>query len=103
MRVLKHKEDLSNYLRACISLLILLLPAYTGLPDGAYAVVYGVIIWFLLSDMNFLLHQHVHTPLTTSRRQNVVLDWIMSFVTGMCAYNWRGYRLKNSSEEYLTP
>ena len=86
---LTHKEDLLNYWRAWLSVPILLLPAFTGLPGGFLTVLYGLLIWFLLNDMNFLLHQHVHRPLTHSNTKNTILDWWMSLVTAMCAYNWR--------------
>ena len=84
-----HKEDIFNYWRGWASLPILLLPLLTGMPDGSVAVLYGLLIWFALNDMNFLLHQHVHCPITSSKIQNTVLDWLLSIVTGMCAYNWR--------------
>ena len=89
MNILKHPEDQVNYWRGWTCLPILLLPAVTGMPEGVYGIVYGLLIWFVLNDINFLLHQHVHYPLTRSTRQNAWLDWLMSFTTAMCAYSWR--------------
>ena len=90
---LRYKEDRLNLVRAVLSVPILLLPALTGLPDGWLGVGYGLAIWFLLNDMNFLLHQHVHNRWTTSPVANRGLDWLLSCVTGMSAYNWRQQHL----------
>jgi len=87
--VLRHEKDWLNYIRAWLSLPVLLLPAITGMPDGMMGVLYGLTIWFLLNDINFILHQHVHRRITVSKWQSIVLDWWMSVVTAMCAYNWR--------------
>ena len=88
-RFLVRPEDRLNLIRAALSVPILLLPAATGLPAGGAGFAYGVAVWFLLSDTNFLLHQHVHRPLTLSPAVNRGLDWLLSAATGMSAYNWR--------------
>lgn len=91
--LLRHCEDRLNLWRAFTGLPLLLLPAITGMPSGWVGIFYGATVWFLLNDMNFVLHQHVHYPLTTSSRLNRVLDILMSCVTGMSAYNWRQHHL----------
>jgi hypothetical protein len=63
--LLKHPADFANLFRSVLSPLILSLPIYFG-GEGGQALIVGFTVWFLLSDMNFLLHQHVHLPLTTS-------------------------------------
>ena len=91
--LLKHPEDRLNFLRALTAVPILLLPLLTGLPDGWRGLVYGSVIWFLLNDVNFILHQHVHYPLTNLRAVNALLDFLMSCTTGMSAYNWRQHHV----------
>lgn len=46
-------------------------------------------IWFLLNDMNFLLHQHVHNSWFTIVSLNRLVGFELSIVTGMSACNWK--------------
>ncbi len=87
--LLNHKEDRIMLMRALMSLPILLLPLFPVFPSGALGFGAGLLVWFLLNDMNFLLHQHVHLPWTRSRILNRLIDVELSLVTGMTAYNWR--------------
>jgi fatty acid desaturase len=77
------------FLRSLLAVPILLVPAIAGLPEGWAGLFAGLGIWFLLNDMNFLLHQHVHRPWTHSSFLNRTLDLLLSVVTGMSACNWR--------------
>lgn len=89
MKILKYREDLGNFVRASIALPLLMIPLCVELPEGLWGVLMGSVIWFLLSDMNFLLHQHVHNEWTNYRFINRVIDAALSIVTGMSAFNWR--------------
>jgi len=89
MKILKHREDLGNFIRAAIALPILVIPLFFEFPEDLIGILIGSAIWFLLSDMNFLLHQHVHNELTRYRFINWLVDWALSIVTGMSAFNWR--------------
>jgi len=92
-KILKYTEDRANFWRALLSFPILCLPAITGFQDNWLGFFYCSVIWFLLSDTNFLLHQHVHLRLSTSRTLNGILDIMMSMTTGMSAYNWRQHHV----------
>ena len=87
--MLHHREDLAMFTRPLIALPVLLIPAVIGLPEGIYGLLCGLCIRFLLNDMNFLLHHHVHCPWTRFPVLNRVIDTLLSLVTGMSAYNWR--------------
>ena len=91
--LLKYRADRLNFWRALTGPLILLLPAFTGLPEGWPALPYGVAVWFALCDLNYVLHQHVHLPMSHSRTVNRLLDFSLSCVTGMSAYNWRQHHI----------
>jgi fatty acid desaturase len=43
----------------------------------------------LIGHTNYLLHLHIHHPLSKSRSFNVTLDLILASVTAMTASNWR--------------
>jgi fatty acid desaturase len=87
--LLQHPADRVMFLRSALALPILLYPAIAELPGGVAGVMTGLMVWFLLSDMNFLLHQHVHRPWTNSFFVNRMIDLVLSVVTGMSAWNWR--------------
>ncbi|MEZ6031987.1 MAG: hypothetical protein R3C17_02775 [Planctomycetaceae bacterium] len=87
--MLQHREDFVMFIRSLIAVPVLLIPAVIGLPNGIYGVLCGLCIWFMLNDMNFLLHYHVHCPWTRFSVLNRVVDTLLSLVTGMSAYNWR--------------
>ncbi|MCG8435129.1 MAG: fatty acid desaturase, partial [Gammaproteobacteria bacterium] len=88
--LLRYPEDKVNLVRGLTAFPILVLPAITGFPDNQLlAIAYGTAVWFLLCDINFLLHQHVHLSLTRSETFNKVLSLAMSLTTGMSSYNWR--------------
>ncbi len=91
--LLHYKEDSLNLARGVTALPIVLLPLVTGLPASEWAIVYALLIWFLLSDINFLLHQHVHHPISRSRFLNGLLDIFMGLATGMSASAWRQHHL----------
>lgn len=91
--LLKFREDTTNFWRALTAIFIFILPAITGMPTGLWGCTYGLLLWFLLCDMNFVLHQHVHYPMTRSRPWNLLLDLLLSCVTGMSAYSWRQHHL----------
>ena len=92
-KLLKHREDWANLARMFTCFPFFCLPAITGIPNTWIGFFYCTVIWFLLNDMNFLLHQHVHNQITTSPRLNWGLDLVLSTTTGMSAYNWRQHHI----------
>ncbi len=88
-RLLHYREDTVMFVRAILAPAFLLIPAVFGMPDGWLGLAAGLSLWFVLNDMNFLLHQHVHRPWTTSKVINRWIDLTLSMVTGMSSSNWR--------------
>lgn len=87
--MLRHPSDLTLLCRTIGALPILILPSLEGFPSGWTGLLCGTGVWFLLSDMNFLLHQHVHRPWTTSGLINSIVNLVLSITTGMSASNWK--------------
>lgn len=81
--LLFYKEDRFNLVRLLTAPLIFAV----GVLSAEIWLI--VLVWLLLDDINFLLHQHVHHPLTRSRILNKTIDILAGIVTGMSAANWR--------------
>ncbi len=90
---LVHSLDRLNLLRVITALPIVLIPAVLHLSSDLTGVAIGLIVFFLLNDINFLLHQHVHCPLSPRRWFNEALDVWLGPVTGMTASCWRQHHL----------
>ena len=82
-----------NLLRSLFALPLFLLPAIFGLPNSWGGLACGLLVWMCINDANFILHQHVHRPLTRVRPLNKVIDLLLSLTTGMSAYSWRQHHL----------
>lgn len=86
--MLRHKEDIWNALRGFTAPPLFFAPFATGLPAGYEALVV-VLLWLSLSDMNHILHLHLHHNLFRHKLPNRLLDIGLGLVTGMTAANWR--------------
>jgi len=82
-----------NLIRALTALPVLALPVAMPIPWNWKGVALGIAIWAILSDLNFVMHQHVHCRLTTSKSVNKVIDMLLGCVTGMSASNWRQHHI----------
>lgn len=88
--ILLHREDKWNLLQALVLPLVLLIPVLTPVPDDYFwKALYVLTFWLTVNDANFILHQHVHKPLTTSKWLNAIVDLGLGVTTGMSAYHWR--------------
>jgi fatty acid desaturase len=88
-----HSSDRVNFARAALAFPILLIPLVPAIPSGAWSVFAAVSVWFLSSDLNFVLHQHVHRRLSDSRIHNRSLDLGLGIATGMSASSWRQHHI----------
>lgn len=86
--MLKHKEDRLNAIRGFTAPILFLLPFYFPLPSQVEWIAI-LVLWLILSDINHILHLHIHHPFFNNRLLNLMLDVCMGFVTGMTASNWR--------------
>lgn len=86
--MLKHKEDWLNALRGFTAPLLFFLPFYAGFPTG-HELLVAALLWLALSDINHILHLHVHHAFFKNELLNRILDLCMGVVTGMTASNWR--------------
>jgi fatty acid desaturase len=84
-----HGEDWPNVLRGAAAPLVFFFPYYANGFFAEAPLLYTLVIWLLLSDINHVLHVHVHCPFFKNRIANRVLDYTMGIVTGMTASNWR--------------
>jgi fatty acid desaturase len=46
-------------------------------------------VWCYVCRHNYILHNHVHCPFTTSKKLNRLLNMMLGFCTGMTAGNWK--------------
>lgn len=99
--LLRHREDLPQVLRALLSPFLLLVPFF-GLPENVgLQVLLWFAIWLPTKKLNYVLHNHIHVPFTTSRRFNRIIDWALGFCTGMTASNWRLTHVHGHHVEHL--
>jgi fatty acid desaturase len=87
--LLRYPADRLNVLRVASGLPLFLLPAVTGVPRSLLGVGYVLLLWFMLNDMNFLLHQHVHCRVFSSRWLNAAYAGALSIMTGVSGSSWR--------------
>ena len=99
--ILHYKCDRLNLARGLIAPLIFLSPYVFGLFSG-YEVLTVLVLWLLLSDINHILHLHVHHPFTTKKSLNWLLDICMGVSTGMTASVWRIQHVHGHHRHYLS-
>lgn len=86
---LRERADLFSFVWTFVSPGLMLVP-FIYLPDSPWLVAfYWGLVWFGISSNNFILHNHVHTPMTCYRWLNRLLDYLLALTTGMTAGNWR--------------
>jgi hypothetical protein len=83
-----HPADRWNAARALAAAPILFAPFVTNFFAG-YEILYGVAAFMLIGDTNYLLHLHIHRPLSRKPALNLLFDLGMGTVTGMSSSNWR--------------
>lgn len=86
--LLNYKCDRFNVFRALSAPVIFLYPWFFGLPEG-YEIIAVMFLWLLLTDINHVLHLHIHTPFSKSKYFNILLDACLGLVTGMVASSWK--------------
>jgi len=84
-----HARDWINVFSAIAAPVVFFYPFYHGVGGTAELAVYIGLLLVWIVDLNYLLHLHVHRPLTTSKAFNRLLDMSMGSVTGMTSANWR--------------
>jgi len=87
MELLHHKADRINVIRALSAPLIFFYPFVFGFP--IHPVLFFLVAFVAIGDMNYILHLHIHHPFTRSAAVNKVLDIALGLVTGMTSANWR--------------
>jgi fatty acid desaturase len=83
-----HPADRWNAARALAAPFLLFAPFVTDC-FASYELVYAAITFVLIGDTNYLLHLHIHRPLSRKRAVNLTFDLCMGAVTGMSSSNWR--------------
>lgn len=84
-----HPRDWGKLLAALAGPIVFFYPFYHGIDGPAELAIYAVLLLVWVVDLNYMLHLHVHRPLTNSRAFNRLLDIAMGSVTGMTSANWR--------------
>ena len=87
-----HPADRCNVARILAAPLFLFAPFVTDLFAG-YEILYAAAAFTMVGDTNYLLHLHIHRPLSGRPAFNLLLDLIMGVVTGMSSSNWRIHHL----------
>ena len=88
-RLVSHPRDWGNLLLAITAPVVFFYPFYRGIGGLAELTIYACLLFVWIIDLNYVLHLHVHRPLTTSRTVNRLLDLALGAVTGMTSANWR--------------
>lgn len=99
--LLRYKCDRVNLVRGLTAPFIFLSPYVFGFYPG-YEILTTLLLWSLLSDINHVLHLHVHCPFTTSKSLNRLLDIFMGFTSGMTASVWRIQHVYGHHKHYAT-
>ncbi|MGE0023782.1 MAG: fatty acid desaturase [Hyphomicrobium sp.] len=87
MGLLHYKADRINVIRALTAPLFFFYPFVLGFP--IHPVLFFLVAFVTIGDMNYILHLHIHHPFTRSAAVNKVLDIALGLVTGMTSANWR--------------
>lgn len=88
-RLVPYPQDWINVFSALAAPVVFFYPFYHGITGTVELAIYVGLLLVWIVDLNYLLHLHVHRPLTTSRTFNRVLDMALSSVSGMTSANWR--------------
>jgi fatty acid desaturase len=84
-----HRRDRLNLLLALAAPIVFFYPFYRGVDGIVELAIYAGLLFVWILDLNYVLHLHVHRPLTASRTLNRLLDVALGSVTGMTSANWR--------------
>jgi len=87
--ILKHREDISQIFLAGIGPIILIsATAIETLTSLNSFLIWGI-VWLLICRNNYVLHNHAHSPMFTSKRINRLCNIIFGLTAGMPAGNWK--------------
>jgi len=86
--LLRHPADRFQLALAVIGPVVLVSPFFLSL-DVASEVFLWLFVWLFVSRHNYILHNHVHHPFTSSRLVNRIVNVLLGFCTGMTAGNWK--------------
>lgn len=84
-----HPRDWGKVFLAIAGPVVFFYPFYCGIDGIAELAVYIALLLLWIVDLNYMLHLHVHRPLTNNRAFNRFLDIALGTVTGMTSANWR--------------
>jgi fatty acid desaturase len=88
-RFVHHPLDWINVVSALAAPVVFFYPFYHGIGSTAELAIYVGLLVVWIVDLNYLLHLHVHRPLTGSRAFNRLIDMALSSLSGMTSANWR--------------
>ncbi len=83
-----NRADRFTVLRGLLAPVVFSVPFWWP-TTGLAALLLPLAMFVLIGETNYLLHLHIHRPLSTRRWLNLTLDLCMAVATGMTASNWR--------------
>lgn len=86
--MLANPADRFNVVRGLAAPFILFMPLWFGFIGGS-AILTFLITFFLIGQINYILHLHIHHPFSRKPWLNLLLDLAMGSTTGFTASNWR--------------
>lgn len=84
-----HPKDWGHVFSAIAGPIVFFYPFYHGIDGTAELAIYVVLLLLWIVDLNYVLHLHVHRPLTASKAVNRLLDMALGSMTAMTSANWR--------------
>ena len=98
--MLRNDQDIGQLSLALIGPAIVVWPFFIDLTPPQIAMGW-LVNWSLVSRHNYILHNHVHRPFSTSKIMNRVLDLLLGFTTGMSAGNWKITHVHGHHAEHI--
>src|SRR5262245_46333277 len=87
-RLIRHPADRLQLALAVAGPAILTAPFLVSLDPGLEVALW-LFVWLCISRHNYILHNHVHHPFTSSTLLNRILNVMLGFCTGMTAGVWK--------------
>jgi fatty acid desaturase len=86
--LIRHPADRFQLALAVVGPVVLISPFLLSLNVGLEIALW-IFVWLCISRHNYILHNHVHHPFTSSTPLNRTINVLLGFCTGMTAGIWK--------------
>lgn len=88
-KVLRERKDLYGFVWAFLGPIILIAPFFIEFTNFFELAAMWLVVWACLCRHNYLLHNHVHFPITVYPWLNKLISILYAICTGMPEGNWK--------------